>query len=230
MPVTTCIFDAYGTLFDVDAAARQAAGAPGRDGLAERWPALSGHWRRKQLEYSWQCAIRGLHRDFWQLTCDALDWAMEAEGLADPELREDLLAAYWQLAAYREVPRLLATLKARGLATGILSNGSPDMLEGAVEAAGIGGWIDAVLSVESAGTFKPDRRVYDLVGQHFDTTPDQVLFVSANGWDVTAAAEYGFATAWINRAGQPADRLPAQPCHVLADLASLADLTELDLS
>lgn len=224
MPVTTCIFDAYGTLFDVAAAARRAAEAPGNDALAACWERLSANWRLKQLEYSWQRAVRDRHCDFWQVTQDGLDWALEAEGLTDPALREDLLALYWELAPYREVPRMLSLLKARGLATGILSNGSPDMLEGAVASSGLESLLDAVLSVESVGIFKPARAVYDLVGERFGCAPDQVLFVSSNGWDASAAAEYGFTTAWVNRADLPQDRLPGRPAFTLPDLSHIPEL------
>ncbi len=225
MPITTCIFDAYGTLFDVSAAARAAAGEPGRDALAGCWQALSRDWRLKQLQYTWLRAVTGEHVDFWQVTKDGLDWALEAQGLADDaELRERLLALYWQLEAFPEVPGMLAALKAAGMNCGILSNGSPDMLRGAVESAGIGGLLDATLSVEEVGVFKPDARVYDIVGRRFACAPDQVLFVSSNGWDAAAAAGYGFHTAWVNRAAEPMDRLPARPGHVLSDLGGIPAL------
>ncbi len=224
MTVTTCIFDAYGTLFDVAAAARIAAAEPGQEALAAVWPTLAEAWRRKQLEYSWLRAVMGTHCDFWQVTQDALDWAMEASGLGAPDLRERLLALYWELAAYPEVPEMLAALRKQGMRTAILSNGSPAMLEGAVRSAGITDLLDAVLSVESVGVFKPHARVYTLVTEHFSCRPDEVLFVSSNGWDAAGAAGFGFVTAWVNRAGLPQDRLPAAPHHVLADLRPLAEL------
>lgn len=222
--IATCVFDAYGTLFDVSAAARRAAEAPGQQALANVWPALSADWRRKQLEYSWLRAVTGDHCSFWQVTQDGLDWAMERHGLTDPELRETLLGLYWELSAYPEVPKLLATLKAQGLNCAILSNGSPDMLEGAVASAGIESYLDAVLSVEEVGVFKPARAVYDLVGQRFGTEPGEVLFVSSNGWDAGSAAAYGFRTAWVNRAGEPIDRLPGRPQYVLTDLTTIPEL------
>ncbi len=224
MAITTCVFDAYGTLFDVASAARRAAEEPGRAALAEVWPQLAEDWRRKQLEYSWLRAVAGTYVSFWQVTKDGLDWAMEAAGLDDPELRERLLALYWELQAYREVPKMLAQLKAKGLSTAILSNGNPDMLDGAVDSAVIGDWLDAVLSVESVGIFKPAQSVYDLVGARFGCAPDEVLFVSSNGWDAAHAAAYGFQTAWVNRAGAPMDRLPGKPHHVLSDLTTLPEL------
>ncbi len=224
MPIRACVFDAYGTLFDVAAAARIAAAERGQEALAEVWPALARDWRLKQLQYSWLRAVMGSHCDFWQVTQDGLDWAMEANGLAGDELRERLLQLYWELQAYPEVPAMLAELKSRGFATAILSNGSPDMLDGAVQSAGIGEFLDAVLSVEDVGIFKPARGVYDLVGARFGTQPEEVLFVSSNGWDAAAGAGYGFVAAWVNRADEPMDRLPAQPAHVLSDLTSIPDV------
>ena len=227
MPITTCIFDAYGTLFDVAAAAREAAAEPGRDALAEHWPQLAERWRLKQLQYTWLRAITGAHTDFWQVTQDGLDWALEATDLdGDAELRERLLALYWELSAYPEVPKMLAALKQAGKATAILSNGSPEMLAGAVTSAGIGADLDDTLSVESVGVFKPDRSVYDLVGARFGTAPAEVLFVSSNGWDAAAATGYGFTTVWVNRAGEPVDRLPWRPRHQLKDLSGIPALAE----
>jgi 2-haloacid dehalogenase len=186
MAITTCIFDAYGTLFDVAAAARKAAAEPGGERLAQIWPHLAEDWRRKQLEYTWLRAIMGAHCDFWAVTEDGLDWAMDAAGLQDPALRARLLALYRALDAYAEVPAMLKTLKTRGLNTAILSN--------------------------------------RMVGARFGTRPDQVLFVSSNGWDVAGAAAFGFHTVWVNRAGLPVDRLPGRPAHILTDLTGIPDL------
>ncbi len=224
MTIRACIFDAYGTLFDVNAAARQAAAEPGQEALAQVWPALARDWRAKQLQYTWLRAVTGTHADFWQVTQDGLDWAMEAQGLTDASLRERLLALYWQLSAFPEVPAMLSALKSVGFHTAILSNGSPDMLRGAVASAGIGDALDDILSVEAVGIFKPAREVYDLVGVRFGTDPGEVLFVSSNGWDAAAASAYGFVTAWVNRAGEPVDRLSGRPHHVLSDLTAIPDL------
>ena len=225
MTITTCIFDAYGTLFDVAAAARNVASEPGRESFATHWPAIANHWRLKQLQYTWLRAVTGDHTDFWQVTQDGLDWALEAEGLiGDTSLRERLLQLYWELECYPEVPQMLTDLKAAGMNTAILSNGSPEMLAGAVQSAGIGGVLDDVLSVESVGVFKPASVVYDLVGQRFGCTKEEVLFVSSNGWDAAAAAGYGFTTAWVNRAGDPIDRLPATPGSILNDLTGIPAL------
>ena len=223
MPVTTCVFDAYGTLFDVTAAARAAAAEPGREALATHWPQIARDWRLKQLEYSWLRAVAGRHCDFWQVTADGLDWALEAAGLRDTELRERLLALYRELAPYPEVAEMLGALKMAGKATAILSNGSRDMLDAAVASAGIGGRLDAVLSVDEVGVFKPADAVYDMVGARFGAAPEEVLFVSSNGWDAAAAAGYGFRTVWVNRAGAPVDRLWAQPDHMVPDLARVPE-------
>ncbi len=225
MPITTCIFDAYGTLFDVGAAARNAAAEPGRDAFAADWPRIAEHWRLKQLQYTWLRAVTGDHTDFWQVTQDGLDWALDASGHdGDPELRERLLQLYWELEAYPEVPKMLQALKHKGMNTAILSNGSPPMLDGAVQSAGIGEVLDDVLSVESVGIFKPAGVVYDLVGQRFGCANDEVLFVSSNGWDAAAAAGYGFTTAWVYDTGDPVDRLPARPAHILGDLTGIPGL------
>ena len=224
MPVTHAVFDAYGTLFDVAAAARVAAEQPGQDHLAEVWPKLAADWRAKQLQYTWLRAVTGDHTTFWQVTCDALDWAMEAARLDDPLLRELLLALYWECPAYGEAAGVLKTLKDAGISTAILSNGSPDMLDGAVDFAELGPLLDFVLSVEEVGVFKPSAKVYDLVGAKLGAAKDGVLFVSANGWDAGCAAAYGFQTVWINRAGDPVDRLPGTPAHILDDLGGVPAL------
>ena len=226
MAVTTCVFDAYGTLFDVTAAARNAASEPDFAAIRDDWSQLAEHWRLKQLQYSWLRAVAKAHTDFWQVTQDGLEWALEKTG-GDGALRERLLALYWELDAYPEVPDMLARLKEGGMNTAILSNGSPEMLKGAVDSAAIGEVLDVALSVESVGIFKPDASVYDLVGQHFGCTSDDVLFVSSNGWDAAAATGYGFTTAWVNRTDEPMDRLPWKPAHVLRDLTGIPALAGL---
>ena len=225
MTITTCVFDAYGTLFDVAAAARQAADEPDFPQLRDTWMDLASHWRLKQLQYTWLRAIADTHTDFWEVTQNGLDWALEATGLeGDAALRQRLLDLYWELQAYPEVPAMLRALKDAGLATAILSNGSPAMLDGAVQSAGIGAVLDDVLSVESVGIFKPDASVYDLVGSRFGCAKSEVLFVSSNGWDAACATGYGFATAWVNRAGEPMDRLPWTPGTVLGDLTTIPNV------
>jgi 2-haloacid dehalogenase len=217
------VFDAYGTLFDVDAAARSVAAESGRAGFAAVWPRISGDWRRKQLEYTWLRAITGTHTDFWQVTQDALDWALEAAGMHEHDLRERLLALYWELEAYPEAAGVLDALRAEGFATAILSNGTPELIETAVR-HGLGDRFDALLSVEAAGIYKPAARVYDLVPARFGCAAAEILFVSSNGWDVCSAAHYGFRTVWVNRAHAPAERLAAAPDHETRDLTGVLDV------
>ncbi len=218
MSISVCVFDAYGTLLDVAAAARKAAAEPGRETLASAWPLLADTWRAKQLQYTWIRAITGEHADFWQVTQEALDYGLEAHGLAGDGHRERLLQLYWELEAFPDAEETLTALKKGGMKTAILSNGSRDMLQAAVDSAGIGDRLDAILSVDEVGVFKPNRKVYDLVGQHFDVRPDEVAFVSSNGWDVAAATGYGFHTIWANRAGDPVDRLPWRPTEIATNL------------
>lgn len=225
--IRVCVFDAYGTLFDVAAAARALAAEPGREAFAEVWPQVSADWRLKQLQYSWLRAVTGDYCDFWKVTEDGLDWALARAGQSDPDLRAALLGLYWRLAAYPEVPGMLAALKDAGLSTAILSNGSPKMLAGAVDSAGISSLLDDVLSVEAVRVFKPASVVYDLVGERFSCTAEEVLFVSSNGWDAAAASAYGFCTLWVNRAGEPVDYLPGRPAHEARDLTGVPALLEL---
>jgi len=222
--VALCVFDAYGTLFDVDAAARAAAREPGGAALAAHWPLLSANWRRKQLEYTWLRSLAGAHADFWQITQDALDWALEAARLEDAALRARLLDLYRRLDPFEEVPEVLRALQGQGMKLAILSNGSRDMLADAVASAGLDGVFDAVLSVDEVGIFKPAPAVYDMVSARFGTEPGDVLFVSSNGWDICSGAAYGFRTLWVNRAGAPMDRLHGAPDRQARDLRVLPDL------
>lgn len=225
MPIKACVFDAYGTLFDVAAAAREAAAEPGREAFAAVWPKVAADWRLKQLQYTWLRAVADAHTDFWEVTQNGLDWALEASGLqGDAELRERLLALYFELSAYAEVPQMLGALKTAGFATAILSNGEPKMLAGAVDSAGVSAFLDDVLSVQDVGVFKPHASVYQMVNDRFGTASDEVLFVSSNGWDAAHAKGFGFTTVWVNRAGEPMDRLPWTPDHVLSDLTTIPEL------
>ena len=155
--IRACVFDAYGTLFDVASAAQRCA-----DALGDAAPRLAALWRDKQLQYTWLRAVQGRHADFWQVTGDALDFALESLGMADPGLRERLMQLYLTLDAYPDVPEVLRQLRGAGLATAILSNGSPAMLAAAIAHAGLGDLLDHVLSVEEVGVYKPHPRVYQL--------------------------------------------------------------------
>lgn len=222
MPVTTIVFDAYGTLFDISAAARRAAQEDAR--LAALWPRLAEEWRRKQLEYTWLRSLTGAYDDFRIVTADALDWALAAQGIADPALHGRLMALYDRLDAFPEVPATLRQLREAGFRLAILSNGTPGMLEQATQAAGLAGQFEAILSVHPLRIYKPHASVYALVERATGTRPQDVLFVSSNGWDIAGAARFGFATAWINRLALPQDRLPQVPLHELPDISHLPRL------
>ena len=227
MTISTCIFDAYGTLFDVTAAARECAKEPGRNQLKECWQKLASDWRIKQLQYSWIRTITKSHTNFWEVTKDGLDFALDANNLSnDQELRERLLSLYWSLKSYPEVPKVLEKLKTNRLETAILSNGSREMLDSAVQSAKISELLDKILSVDQVKIFKPDFRVYNLVLESFPRDKNEILFVSANGWDVASAAGFGFKSVWINRNSEPIDRLPWKPKHVLTNLTDIPKLTK----
>ena len=217
--ISAMVFDAYGTLFDLASALRDVEAELGPEGAK-----LGELWRKKQLDYSWLRSLMGRHVDFWQVTSDSLDYAIEALGLGQRAPRERLLAAFRRLHTYPEVPAVLDELRRRGLPTAILSNGEPGMLREAVDAAGLGSRLDHVLSVEAAGVFKPDGRVYALATRAFGVEPGRIGFVSSNGWDAHGAAAFGFRTFWVNRTGLPRERLPGDLAAVVADLTPLPDL------
>jgi len=210
------VFDAYGTLFDVHAAVRRHAEAIGPDGQL-----LSEIWRTKQLEYSWVRSLMGAYADFWQLTEQALDFALAKVPSADPALRAQLLDAYWRLDCYPEVPSVLKALKASGARLAILSNGSPAMLEQAVKSAALDQILDDVFSVDTVRRFKTDPAVYDIVTTAWRLYPDAVSFQSSNRWDVAGATKAGFRTVWINRAGQPDEYADLPPHLILPSLEGL---------
>jgi len=217
-PAAVYVFDAYGTLFDVHSAAARHHAA-----IGEKWTVLSQIWRTKHLEYTWIHAQTGRPASFRLLNERSLDYAIAAVGGIPPGIREKLLAAYLTLAAYPEVPQVLAGLKARGARTAILSNGDPDMLDDAVRAAGIGGLLDAVISVVDAGTFKPAMAVYELATRRFGCRPADISFQSSNRWDIAGAKVFGFACIWINRTGAPGEYPDMAPDRVVKDLRPLLE-------
>lgn len=206
---TVYVFDAYGTLFDVHSAA-----ARHKDAIGAAWDRLSQIWRTKHLEYTWIHAQTAQPASFRTLNERSLDFAIAAVGGIAPGMRDELLAAYLTLSAFPEVPEVLAALKARGAAVAILSNGDPDMLDGAVRAAGLGAHLDAVLSVVEAGTFKPSMKVYELATRRFGCRPADISFQSSNRWDVAGAKVFGMRTVWINRTGVP-DEYPDMPADIV---------------
>lgn len=218
--IRACVFDAYGTLFDFASAA---AGC--RDVLGERVGPLTVLWRDKQLQYTWLRALQDRHVDFWQVTGDALDHALETLGIDQhPRLRERLMGLYRTLDVFPEVPGTLRRLKEAGFATAVLSNGSPEMLRSAVEGAGIGGLLDAVLSVEEVGVFKPHPKVYRLAVDRLGVPAEAIAFQSSNAWDAYAASAFGMRVVWCNRYGQRPERLPGSPDREIRTLAELPAL------
>jgi 2-haloacid dehalogenase len=215
-PIDACVFDAYGTLFDVNSAAARC-----RDALGSEADAFSATWRRKQLEYSWLRSLMGTHADFWKVTTDALDYACERHDVRDAALRDRLLDIYRQLSAYAEVLETLTAIRGAGLKTAILSNGAPAMLRSAIDAAGIGALLDHVLSVEAVGIYKPHPRVYQLAVDGLGVAAGRICFLSSNGWDIAGAAQFGFRAIGINRAGEPREHLPIGPELELRDLRAL---------
>ena len=223
-PVVAAIFDAYGTLLDLDAAMARHAARLGPD-----WRSLSQEWRIKQTEYTWVRTLAGPahHRDFARITDDALAFVAARHNIADAGLLADLRAAYRRLDAYPDARPMLAALREAGMARAILSNGTPEMLAQASAAAGIDTLLDDILSVETVGVFKPDPRVYRLATERFDTTPARLVFVSSNPWDAFGALQFGFRVVWINRGGLPDQYGLRGHVTELADLAALpAQLTQ----
>lgn len=217
--IRACVFDAYGTLFDYASAA---AGC--RDVLGEKLELFTTIWREKQLQYTWLRTVQGRHADFQQVTGDALDFALATIGLTQSSLRSRLMNLYLKLSTFPEVPEMLAKLRAGGVKTAILSNGSPMMLRSAVESAGLGGLFDAVLSVEEVGVFKPHPKVYQLAVDELDMPARNISFQSSNAWDAYAASAFGMQVVWCNRYGQMREQLPGAPDREIKSLADLPDL------
>jgi 2-haloacid dehalogenase len=214
-----CVFDAYGTLFDVAAPANACKAA-----LGEAAEALTALWRRKQLEYTWLRSLMGRHADFRQVTADALDHALAALRIDRPGLRDRLLDAYMTLDAHPEVPAALEALRRDGMRLAVLSNGTPAMLDAACRRNGLAPQFEAVLSVEAVGIYKPHPGVYRHAAEQLALQPERILFLSANGWDIAGAASFGFRAVWVNRTGQPRDNLPGAPVAEIADLSFLPAL------
>jgi 2-haloacid dehalogenase len=217
--VKACVFDAYGTLFNYASAAARC-----RDELGDKLDALSALWRDKQLQYTWLRAVQGRHADFRQVTGDALDFALETLDLTDAGLRARLMNLYLTLDVFPEVPDVLRRLKAAGIKTAILSNGMPDMLAAAVKNAAIGPLLDAVLSVEEVGVYKPHPKVYQLPVERLGIEAREISFQSANAWDAWAASAFGMRVVWCNRYGQRPERLPGRPDFEIKTLAELPAL------
>ncbi len=217
--IRACVFDAYGTLFDYASAA---AGC--RDVLGDNTDRLTALWRDKQLQYTWLRATQARHADFWQVTGDALDFALDTLGLRDDALRARLMNLYLSLATFPEVPAMLGALRGAGIKTAILSNGSPPMLDAAVRSAGLSDLLDEVLSVEAVGVFKPHPKVYRLAVDRLGVDARAICFQSSNAWDAYAASAFGMRVVWCNRYRQRPERLPGAPDREVRTLAELPAL------
>ena len=221
--IKACVFDAYGTLFDFAAAARGC-----RDVLGTDTDKLTVLWRDKQLQYTWLRSLAGRYADFWQVTGDALDFALETLGIDRPGLRDRLMTLYLTLETFPEVRDVLRRLKQGGLRTAILSNGSPKMLDAIVKGNNLEGLLDAVLSVDAVGVYKTHPTVYQLAVDRLGVPAAQISFQSSNAWDAYAASAFGMRVVWCNRYGQRRERLPGNPdCEVrsLAELPALVGIS-----
>lgn len=216
MPFKAYVFDAYGTLFDVHSAVSRHF-----DQVGENPARVSEIWRSKQLEYTWTRSGMGKYKDFWDLTAEALDFALQAVPGSNRDCRQMLLDAYMSLDCYAEVPQVLKTLQEKGYKTAILSNGSPKMLAAAVESAGLTDLVDDQFSVHDVGVFKTDFATYSMVTDAYGIKPEEVAFQSSNRWDAAAATAFGFKCHWINRTGQPDEYNDLPPEKILADLNGL---------
>ena len=214
-----CIFDAYGTLFDVSAAAKRY-----NTSIGDQWEELASIWRDKQLEYSWLRSLMGEYVSFWEITENALDYALSNLKINDPLLRKNLLALYFNLEAYSEVPETLEAFKKSGIKTAILSNGSPDMLTAAISNAGIKHLLDSVFSVDSVNIFKPHPKTYKLAYDGLCMNLDRIFFVSSNSWDAHGASNFGFNSYWVNRAKQGREFLPGEDIKEINNLLDLLPL------
>jgi 2-haloacid dehalogenase len=217
--IRACVFDAYGTIFDFASAAARCQGLPD-----DQRATLTSIWRDKQLQYTWLRTLQGSYVDFWQVTGDALDFALDTLDLQDSVLRERLMGLYRVLAAFPEVPDVLRTLRQSGFRTAILSNGSPAMLNSAVAGAGLSALFDAVLSADAVGAFKTHPKVYQYALDQLGVPASAVSFQSSNAWDAHGAAHFGMRVVWCNRYGQRRERLPGLPDHEIRTLAELPGL------
>ena len=222
--VNICIFDAYGTLFDVTSATRIVANEEEYSSFLNHSVKVSNSWRIKQLEYSWLRNIMHEYIDFWQITKDALDFALEENQIKNEKLRQRLLDVYWNLSAYPEANDVLTTLKANNIQTGILSNGSNQMLNSAVVSANLKNYLDKIISIDGIEIYKPDQKVYQMVIDQFNCKIEEVLFISSNGWDIAGASKFGFTTLWVNRNLIPKDRLTFMPNKITNNLSTIPNI------
>ena len=216
--IKAIIFDAYGTLFDVNSAAEKC-----KEKLGDKWEGFANYWRTTQLEYTWLRSLMRRHKDFWQITKDSLDKSMNFYNI-DNSMRSELLNLYKVLSPFTEVRDALKNLKRSNYKLAILSNGTPDLLNELVVSNQLKDIFDDIFSVEEAGIFKPDSKVYDLPINKYNIEKNEVLFLSANTWDVSGAGNYGYNTVWVNRNNNIFDKLDFEPNQQISNLSELLDL------
>jgi 2-haloacid dehalogenase len=218
--IQACVFDAYGTLFNVASPVEKLSST-----IGEKSSDVAKLWRQKQLEYTWLRSLMGVHADFWTVTRDALDYTLEVHEISDPGLADELMTLYLRLDAYEEVAGALQALRGKGKRCAVLSNGSPSMLDSALRHAGLEKMFEHVLSVEEVGIYKPSRRVYRLAMQKMQIADaPSICFVSANAWDAQAAAQFGFQAVRVMRTPGFSDKIPGKPAAVIDSLAKLVEL------
>ena len=216
--VKAIIFDAYGTLFDVNSAAEKC-----KDKIGDKWENFATFWRTTQLEYTWLRSLMKRHKDFWQITEDSLDKSMRAFSI-DPSMKNELLNLYKVLSPFKEVPETLKKLKGRNFKLAILSNGTPSLLDELVKSNNLDKLFDDIFSIEEVGIYKPDSRVYDLPIKKYKIKNSEVIFLSANTWDVSGAGNYGYQSIWVNRNNNIFDNLDYKPSNQIKDLTELFSL------
>ncbi len=216
--VKAIIFDAYGTLFDVNSAAEKC-----KDKIGDKWEGFANFWRTTQLEYTWLRSLMDRHKDFWQVTEDSLDKAIKVFDI-DPSMRNELLNLYKILSPYKEVPETLKTLKEKKFKLAILSNGTPSLLDKLVKSNHLDNLFDDIFSIEQVGVYKPSSRVYDLPIKKYNINKSEVAFLSANTWDVSGGGNYGYQSIWVNRNNNIFDNLDFKPKYQITDLNKLIQL------
>ena len=216
--VKAIIFDAYGTLFNVNSAAEKC-----KDKIGDKWEGFANFWRTTQLEYTWLRSLMDRHKDFWQVTEDSLDKSIKVFNI-DPSMKNELLNLYKILSPYKEVPETLKTLKEKKFKLAILSNGTPSLLDELVKSNHLDNLFDDIFSIEQVGVYKPSSRVYDLPIKKYNINKSEVAFLSANTWDVSGAGNYGYQSIWVNRNNNIFDNLDFRPKHQITDLNKLIQL------
>ena len=216
--IKAIIFDAYGTLFDVNSAAEKCKGK-----IGDKWEEFANYWRTTQLEYTWLRSLMNRHKDFWKITEDSLDKSMKFFKI-DNSMRNDLLDLYKALTPFSEVKETLNKLKNKDLKLAILSNGTPSLLENLVKNNDLENIFDDIFSVEEVGIFKPDSKVYELPVNKYNIKKDEILFLSANTWDVSGGGNYGYNSVWVNRNKNIFDNLDYQPLDEIHDLSELLEI------